>query len=216
MKKNLIFVFVVLMALFSGCGQPTNEELTETEAFESALQTSVAETIAAALPEETATLAPLPTGEPLADDSEQPTATVPPLPTLTSAPEEAATQSSTGPTNTPQTPCYRAELISETIPDGTRFPPGQYFTKIWVIRNTGVCAWNEDFRWTLVEGEDFTADTDLTLNQVVNPGEDLEVMMELKTPLLEGLYTGTYKIFTDEGGEVTPLGFWVTIISEKE
>ncbi len=67
----------------------------------------------------------------------------------------------------------------------------------------------------MVEGEDFNAATNLKLNQVVNPGEDLEVKMELKTPLLEGLYTGTYKILTDEGGEVTPAGFWVTIISEK-
>jgi hypothetical protein len=217
MKKYLIFCFIVLIALLSGCGQSSNENLAETEAFDSALQTAVVETIAAALPDISATPeTSLPTEDIVTDDPQQPTATVPPLPTQTSPPAEEATQSSSGPTNTPQTPCYRGELISETVPDGTKFPPGQYFTKIWVIRNTGVCAWNEDFRWTLVEGEDFTAPTDLTLNQIVNPGEDLEVKLELKTPLLEGLYQGTYKIFTDEGGEVTPLGFWVTIISEKE
>ena len=84
-----------------------------------------------------------------------------------------------------------------------------------MIRNTGVCAWTEDFRWVLVEGEDFNAATDLKFDRVVNPNEDLRVQMELKTPPLEGVYKGTYKIFTDDGGEVTPLGFWVTIISEK-
>ena len=46
--------------------------------------------------------------------------------------------------------------MEETIPDGTKFTPGKYFTKIWVIRNTGVCAWNEDFLWVLAEGGNAT------------------------------------------------------------
>lgn len=215
MKKYLILILIILAASLSGCGQSSDEGLAETEAFESALQTAIVETIAAALPQESALPEqPLPT-ETTAGENQQPTATVPPLPSLTPTMEAQPTQPSGGPANTPQTPCYRAELISETIPDGTKFPPGQYFTKIWVIRNTGVCAWDEDFQGRLVDGEDFDAPTDLKLNQVINPGEDLEVKMELKTPLLQGLYTGTYKILTDEGGQVTPAGFWVTIISEK-
>lgn len=214
MKKYLIVTLIILGAVLTGCGQSSDESLAETEAFESALQTAIVETIAAALPQESAVPEEtLPSETPVVE-SQQPTATVPLLPSLTPATAQQ-TQHPSSPANTPQTPCYRAELDSETIPDGTKFPPGQYFTKIWVIRNTGVCAWNEDFQWKLVEGEDFDAPTNLKLNQVVDPGENIEVKMELKTPLLQGLYTGTYKILTDEGGEVTPAGFWVTIISEK-
>ena len=215
MKKYLIVTLFVLGVLLTGCGQSTDEGLAETEAFESALQTAIVETIAAALPQESAVPEEtLPTETPV-EKNQQPTATVPPLPSLTPTTDAQQTQPPSGPANTPQTPCYRAKLISETIPDNTKFPPGQYFTKIRVIRNTGVCAWTENFRWELVDGEDFNAATNLKLNQIVNPGEDLVVKMELKTPLLEGLYTGTYKILTDEGGEVTPAGFWVTVISEK-
>jgi hypothetical protein len=37
----------------------------------------------------------------------------------------------------------------------------------------------------------------------------------MKTPLLEGGYRGDYQILTDEGISITPLGFWLYIVSEK-
>lgn len=207
MNKISILLNITIAVFLVGCGQSSQIDIAETEAFESALETAVAETIAAAASDDQAV--PEPT-DPFEGQETEIVSTIPPVPSPTQ--EVLPTEQ---PTNTPQTPCYRAELVEETIPDGTKFTPGKYFTKIWIIRNTGVCAWNEDFRWVLVEGEDFNAPTDLKLNQVVNPNEDLRVQMELKTPQLEGVYTGTYKILTDEGGEVTPIGFWVTVISEK-
>lgn len=214
MKKTLFFLLIVLAILLTGCGGTSEEDLAATQAFESALQTAIVETIAAALPDVPAATATFAiTESPVEAPSATPTVTVPPLPTQ--QPTSTPGSQTSIPTDTPQPPCYRAELIEETIPDGTKFPPGRYFTKIWVIRNTGVCAWNEDFRWVLVEGEDFNGYTNLELKQVINPGEDLTVKLELKTPPLEGLYKGTYQILTDEGGSVTPLGFWVTIISEN-
>jgi hypothetical protein len=209
MNKIIILLNIAMAVLLVGCGQSSGTDMAETEAFDSALQTAVAETIAAAGSEDPVTPEPPDSFE---EEGTDVVSTIPPLPSLTPSQEVPPTDQ---PTNTPQTPCYRAELVEETVPDGTKFTPGKYFTKIWVIRNTGVCAWNEDFRWVLFEGEDFNAPTDLKLNQVVNPNEDLRVQMELKTPELEGVYTGTYKILTDDGGEVTPIGFWVTVISEK-
>ncbi len=201
-KKTLFVILTVLVLVIAGCSRSSDENLAQTEAFESALETAVAETLAANIPDQVVT-----------PEETLVVSTVPPLPTLTATLEITPTET---PTSTPQTPCYRAELVEETVPDGSVFPPGKYFTKIWVIRNTGVCAWEENFRWVLVEGEDFNAPTTLKLLRVVNPNEELRVQMELKTPELEGVYKGTYKILTDEGGEVTPQGFWVTIRSQKE
>lgn len=206
MNKIYILLNIAIAVLLVGCGQTSDTGMAETEAFEAALETAVAETIAAAASDEQ--VIPEPTDFEV--EETEVVSTIPPVPSPTQ--EVLPTEQ---PTNTPQIPCYRAELVEETIPDGTKFTPGKYFTKIWVIRNTGVCAWTEDFRWVLVEGEDFNAPTNLTFNRVVNPNEELRVQMELKTPELEGVYTGTYKIFTDDGGEVTPIGFWVTVISEK-
>ena len=56
--------------------------------------------------------------------------------------------------------------------------------------------------------------TDVPLNQNIQPGEDLRVLLELKAPLFAGAYKGTYEILTEEGASVTPLGFWLTIVVE--
>ncbi|MFN2145984.1 MAG: NBR1-Ig-like domain-containing protein [Anaerolineales bacterium] len=217
MKKNLIVVLILAILILSGCGNASEDNPSLTQTFEAALKTAVAETLQAELVAAETDAVPQNTEPPA-----EPEPSLEPTPTFTqqaptSVPTLQPAQPTTGsePTNTPQTPCYRAELISETIPDGTIFPPGQMFTKIWVIRNTGVCEWTEKFSWRLVEGEDFGIKHDLKLQRVIGPGDDLEVKLEMKTPLLEGNYKGTWQILTEEGGSVTPLGFWVYIISQK-
>ncbi len=206
--KKILLTILLLFTVLTACSSPENETaLEETRQFEEALETALAATLTSAYVDETAL--PEETAVPDATDP-APTATLPPLPT----PTDAAAPTSAVPTNTPQTPCYRAELIEENIPDGTHFRGGEFFYKTWIIRNTGVCAWTPEFRWVLVEGEDFGVPTEIELARTVLPGEDLVVTLEMKTPALPGNYKGTYEIWTDEGGSVTPLGFWVLVVSD--
>lgn len=209
MKNKIVFLLIILVFL-AGCGKNT-QELDVNDEVQSMVETAIVQTLAAALPEEvdspavedpTATLPP--------DLGPTLTPTAPPLPTL----PPADTPDSAAPTNTPQTPCYRAELISETIPDYTTIPAGRVFYKNWTIRNTGVCEWTPDFRWVFVEGEDFNALTDIAFATTVSPGDDITVKMEMKAPVIPGTYKGTYQILSDTGGAVTPFGFFVLIISE--
>jgi len=211
MKKTLILLFFLVTIMLAGCTTTQENELELTKEFESAVETAIVETIAASINETESppgTLSPTEAVTITKETSTQvPAVTQTNLPTQTIAP--LLPTSTTLPT-----PCYRAELVEETIPDGTKIPPGQWFAKIWTVRNTGVCEWTEDFRWVFVEGEDFNGVTDVTLNQVVLPGEELEVLLELKAPLTAGAYKGTYQILTETGASVTPLGFWVTIVVE--
>ncbi|MBN2045248.1 MAG: hypothetical protein JW757_09530 [Anaerolineales bacterium] len=213
MKTRIIFLIFAALLMLAGCGKSSEVDVSATQTFQAALESALAATLQA---ESTAQQKPSPEViEPslTAETAPEVFPTFTPLPTV---PASAPTQElpTVNPTDLP-IPCYRAEMISETIPDGTIFRPGEIFTKIWVIRNTGVCEWTEKFTWTLVEGEDFGVPTELTLNRTVLPGEDLEVKLEMQTPLLEGGYKGTYQILTNEGGSVTPLGFWVYIVSQN-
>ena len=207
MKKNLTLIFIPVFLLLSGCVTSTPDALELTQTFESAVGTAIVETIAASLPQN------VDSPEPISQETEVPTSEIRP----TATPEIALTSTpvpiSPSATELP-TPCYRAELVEETVPDGTKFSPGKAFAKTWIIRNTGVCEWTEEFRWVLVDGEDFSGVTDVTLNQNIQPGEDLRVLLELKAPLFAGTYKGTYQILTDQGASVTPLGFWLTIVVE--
>jgi hypothetical protein len=209
MKKKILFLLMILIFLV-GCGKNT-ENIEANDEFQSLVETAIVQTLAAALPED---VEPTLEEEPAATIPPDPgptlTATAPPLPTLS----PTDTPDTTAPTNTPQTPCYRAELVSETIPDYTTIQAGTVFYKNWTIRNTGVCEWTPDFRWVHVEGEDFKGWTDVTLERTVLPGEEVTVKMELKAPVIPGTYKGTYQILSETGGPVTPFGFFVLIISE--
>jgi hypothetical protein len=212
MKKTLITTLIFLALLASGCGSNTNDQqaddLQATQDFLDAVATGIVETIEAALQE---TAASTLTDQAVPTQADIPTATftVPPLPTL--APTQPPVAFTPTPTPLP-TPCYRAELVEETIPDGTVIIIGDGFTKTWVIKNTGVCAWSEDFRWKLVEGDDFRGATDLKIsNEDVMPGETITISIEMGAPMIPGHYRSIYKLFTDEGAEVTPNGFWIDV-----
>lgn len=212
--KKIIFIFsIVNLLLIVGCGGQNNnspvDSIQQTQAFLNAVETGIVKTIAAGV-EMTATMKSknnLP-----AEKSEiVPSSTM----TAQAQPSIAPTQPSSSFTATPtqlSTPCYRAELVEETIPDGTVIKIGQGFTKTWIVKNTGVCAWSENFRWILVEGEDFRAPTNLEIStEEILPGETIQISLEMGPPFIPGHYRSVYKIFTDEGAEVTPNGFWIDV-----
>ena len=206
--KIIFQIFLIFLFLFlAGCAKSDPDALELTQTFESAVGTAIVETIAASLPQN------VDSPEPTFPPSEVPTTVIQATATLELVPTSTSAPIQPTPTVIP-TPCYRAELVEETVPDGTKFSPGKAFAKTWIIRNTGVCEWTEEFRWVLVDGEDFSGVTDVPLNQNIQPGEDLRVLLELKAPLFAGTYKGTFQIFTDEGASVTPLGFWLTIVVE--
>ena len=208
MKKIKILSLVLITVVLSACGSSKSEEITLTEEFESAVETALVETLTVSVPQSTEVVE-----EPTSSTEDVNPQFIPSL-TSTATVELLPTQTPVLVNPTPTvlpTPCYRAELVEETIPDGTVIPAGQYFSKIWIVKNTGVCEWTKDFRWVLVDGEDFSAATDLPLNSSVLPGEEIKIMLELKAPLIAGAFKGTYQIFTDEGASVTPSGFWVLI-----
>jgi hypothetical protein len=39
-----------------------------------------------------------------------------------------------------------------TIPDGSTLPPGENFQKVWAMRNTGSCAWDEGYSFVYIGG----------------------------------------------------------------
>ncbi|MGD2027703.1 MAG: NBR1-Ig-like domain-containing protein [Anaerolineales bacterium] len=214
----LITIFIFLLAACSS-GRSAEDDLALTQTFESAVGTAIVETIAAALPDDsTGESSDQPTG-----GGEQVTPEQQPTQEASATPQAQITQASTQsaiiftPTATdlPE-PCYRAELVDETIPDGTVFPPGQGFVKVWNVQNTGVCEWTEDFRWVLTDGIDFRGPRDIRFGRSVMPGEVMKVALELGAPTEPGTFTGTYKIFTDENTLVTPNGFWISIVVEED
>ena len=132
-------------------------------------------------------------------DIQAPVAT--PAPVLTAIP---------GPTATPAG-CYdgMAFVQDVQVPDGTEMRPGQEFDKVWRIRNTGTCAWNNNYQLVFVQGDRMSGSSTFVTDKV-NPGNIYNMTVKLKAPNSPGKYTGIWQMVNSKG---TPFGerIWVKI-----
>lgn len=190
-KKSILILLAALISLhINACG-PNKVDLTPTIniAF---VQTSAVSTFSAGL---TQTALSIPTNTP------QPTNTL--IPSETPVPTKTA-----GPP-TPTALCYGLVYIKDvTIKDGTAMTPGETFTKTWQVQNTGTCAWDVGFKFTLVGG-DAMGGVILTLSKVVGPGDQVELSVPMTAPNKTGTVTGTWRMSTTDG---TYFGDTLTVV----
>lgn len=171
MKKltRLFQSFIIVTFFLNACNLPSNDP-------EDVQATSAAQTLQVLLSAVPPTVTP---------GVVPPTLTQTPLPTNTNTPV---------PTATPV--CPQGQFVTDvTIPDGTVMTPGQAFTKKWRIRNTGTCAWSG---YTLVfDSGDAMGGPASTPISVVNPGQEIDLEVNLTAPTAPGSYKGYWRIVTN-------------------
>jgi hypothetical protein len=131
----------------------------------------------------------------LANPTDTPTATQSPTTFATIAIGSAAA------TGTEVSSCYRLLYVRDvTIPDNTNMTPGQTFTKTWEVQNSGTCAWNAGFQFTLIGGDAMGGQT-LTLAQAVPANSTTQLSVAMTAPTGKtGALQGTWRMAT-AGGE---------------
>lgn len=85
-----------------------------------------------------------------------------------------------------------------TVQDGAVMRPGQTFTKTWRIRNTGTRAWGAGDQLALFSGQRMDAPDSVPLPPA-QPGQAVEVSVNLKAPDVTGTHRGTWKPRTAAG-----------------
>jgi hypothetical protein len=89
-----------------------------------------------------------------------------------------------------------------TVPDGTIFKPGVDFTKIWAIRNTGSCQWDEGYALVFVGGDKAIDPYNFEFKKtsdIVESGEGINIAIKLTAPLQPGDYQGHWRMRNDKG-----------------
>jgi murein DD-endopeptidase MepM/ murein hydrolase activator NlpD len=146
---------------------------------------------------------PVPTATP-ASPTPGTSATTPvesPVPTATQ------TQSPVPSTSTvlPST-CDRAEFIGDiTIPNGTVFAPGATFTKTWRLKNIGPCTWTTSYHLVFFSGEQMGAVSSAPLPTTVEPGEMVDISLNMIAPNAPGSFRG-YWMFRNSTGSNFGIG----------
>ena len=189
MKRNRKYNFLAILLLFA----LLLTSCSGTDAETDTIATSVAMTVAA-------------------QGTQKAEATATPIPTETgptSAPEATATDQ-TAPTFSPPTApppidsgpdCLVANLISETIPDGTVMQPSETFWKTWRIKNNGSCTWNSAYKIVYWSGELMGGLVEYQFPEITGPGEEVEIKILLAAPTSNGNFSSYWKLQSEWGGQ---------------
>ena len=98
------------------------------------------------------------------------------------------------------TVCERVRFVDDvTIPDDTLMSPGQTFRKIWRIQNAGSCAWNSGYQLVYTGGDAMGTNYGVNLPGPVNPGETVDVSIDLTAPFAYGTYQSNWKLRSPSG-----------------
>jgi len=123
-----------------------------------------------------------------------------PLPGFTQIASPAAPGASNP---TPVDECHQLAFEGDvTIPDGTILKPGEDFKKVWAIRNTGTCKWDEGYAFVFIAGDKAIDPYDFNFKKssdFVSPGEGINMGINLTAPLKEDDYQGHWRMRDDQG-----------------
>ena len=214
-KHRLIPLLNILLVL-SACEIPSlSVSSASTSVAPGAVETIIFETAAAAQTQ-TAEFLP-PTGTSTRPPTSTATLTKTPLPTSTVLflfPTDTAVVLPTLPgvgdgkptkTPNPNEHDYKGTLacalVEQSPSDGTAFKPRKAFTVRWTIKNTGTAAWRKgtiDYRY--LGGDQFHDRSHYDMNFIVDPGETIDIKVDMHAPKKPGSYETTWVVGLNKGG----------------
>lgn len=196
-RQVLLHIVLLLLAGWLVACVPTTITPTSTDQSEE-LATAVAQTLIAQLT--------LSAGETavarLTEMAAQPVVTlVLPTPLPPSATPEPTSTPTTlptpqpSPTATPVLFCDHAALIADvSASSDALLPPGGSFTKVWRVQNIGSCTWTPAYALAFVNGAAMGGQVKVGLPAFVNPGQMVDIAVNLTAPDQPGFYQGEWML----------------------
>jgi hypothetical protein len=120
--------------------------------------------------------------------------------TNTPAPFPTLPLSTLPPPSTPTSSCDNARFVTDvTYPDGTAVDAGDNFTKIWRFQNIGTCSWTSSYALVFMSGESMNGPLVQALTGNVNPGQTVDVSVDLTAPASNGTHVGNWGLRNGAG-----------------
>jgi len=193
--KKIIFSLVSILALFiSACGASATAEPTPDVA---AVRTSAASTVEARFTLTAAAFTPTP--QPILPTEE----TTEPEPEATATETESSVTVITNEEGTPVELCdslgYDITTVDVNVPDNTIMSPGQDFIKTWRVKNTGACPWGAGYVLVYAGYADAMSGQFIAMNEVIQPGQEVEVSVQFKAPSAAGEYLSAWTMQNPQG-----------------
>jgi hypothetical protein len=133
----------------------------------------------------------------------------PSIPTDTPEPEATATETEvsaaviTNDDGTPVELCdslgYDITTVDVNVPDNTIMSPGQDFIKTWLVTNNGACPWGAGYVMTYAGYSDNMSGQFDAFDEVIQPGQEVEVSVQFKAPDAAGEYLSAWTMQNPQG-----------------
>jgi hypothetical protein len=105
-----------------------------------------------------------------------------------------------------------------TIPDGEILKPGIDVQKIWAIRNTGTCTWDDGYALIKIAGSPDIGNENFKFvktSDFVAGGQGINIGIWLDVPCAPGKYEGHYRMRNDQGYYFgTVLSVYLTVVDK--
>jgi len=73
------------------------------------------------------------------------------------------------------------------------------FRATWRLRNVGTCTWDSSYRFGFLSGERMSGPHSIPLGEIVPPGGEIELSVNLIAPAESGTYRGEWQLFSPDG-----------------
>lgn len=103
-----------------------------------------------------------------------------------------------------------AFVADVTVPDNTQMSPGQGFTKIWRLRNTGTTTWASGYSFAFVSGSQMSAPGSVSVASTA-PGATVDIPVPMTAPGAAGTYQGNWRL-RNPAGQLFGIEVWVRIV----
>ena len=108
--------------------------------------------------------------------------------------------------------CDDSVFIADiTYPDGSELKSSKAFEKVWRIKNTGTCTWDDGYSLVWVTGESLSGKTWAIIEKsdFVKPGETKDIGVDMVTPNTAGDHGGCWKMKNDRDQF---FGTWLCVV----
>lgn len=177
-SSQIILLLLVLALVQMACSLPTVASVQATPTF--SISTATGPAVVTATLQPTAAVATA-------------TSQGPVIVTATTAPQVTVVV----PTSQPTCNFVAAFVADISIPDDTNIPAGATFVKTWRLRNDGNCAWGPGGvvnALVFTGGNKLGAPDQVVLGGNVNPGQTVDISVNMVAPTTAGTYTSEWKL----------------------
>lgn len=207
-KPTLITIALLCLTTLAACSSATPTVAPTADL--DAVRTEAAATVLARVTQELA-LAPTETPVPTATEVQEATDTVEPTQAATKAVTTTVTVSVT---DTPSAVTdNKAKYVSQSVPDGTVFQPGEAFTMTWRLQNVGVTTWKPTYMLRFYSGNDFGASNEIPIDKEVTPGQTVDITINMTAPTTPGEYRSDWVMATDARGNFKEPVYLVIVVA---